>query len=415
MTVFRRQGSKFYYYEFEFNGDRYKASTGQTTKRDAEEVETKLKRTLRRRAQGLEAEDASDTPSFNDWALVTHRYQVQKKELKRPDEAQNTLRMVLGFWGAKPKTKPVAGGLYLNLRLGDPISHPELIEDFERWMTTRKLSGSRKNHYRSACSMLYRVALLPANRRLSGVRENPFAFIERSKTKRRTATLTEAQLEGWISSAPLEVAVLVTLGALAPALRFGSIVDLTYAEHVAPDLSYLNVPHKADKETGLPLTVAVPKSVQALIKALQKRYPGDPHVVPAPDTGRKGRKGRAKPLRYWVFERMIKESIKGAGLPYGKKLADGVTFHSLRHTLQTWMSRWGLQKHEQQRGMAHSTSAMTEWYSHFSGVDTLPAARAIEQRIGHLARSTTKRIKMGGKLGGRAATNADRSEGKKSA
>ena len=92
--------------------------------------------------------------------------------------------------------------------------------------------------------------------------------------------------------------------------------------------------------------------------------------------------------------RALKKSIVAAGLKYGRKTPDGITFHSLRHTLQTWMARWGLARHERQSGMAHTTSAMTDWYTHLSGTDTLPAARAIDLHLRGLAGSVTKRLKV---------------------
>ncbi len=300
--------------------------------------------------------------------------------------------MVLAFWGAKPeKTEPVAGGKYFDLRLGDPIARPELIAEFESWMEERGISGPRKNHYRSACSMIYRVALLPEYRRVSGVRENPFAHVQRDRQTRRTAILTLEQLQQWTSTAPLEVAIVVAIGALAPALRLGNVIALDRATHLSPDFTTLTVPHKADRETGRPLTVALPPSLQEMLKALFKLYPDEPFVVPLPNTGRRGRKAEQSD-RYWAFALLIQKSIVAAGLKYGRKTPDGITFHTLRHTLQTWMARWGLARHERQSGMAHTTSAMTDWYTHLSGTDTLPAARAIDLHLGGVADALTKRI-----------------------
>jgi integrase len=73
--------------------------------------------------------------------------------------------------------------------------------------------------------------------------------------------------------------------------------------------------------------------------------------------------------------RPAKGSIKDAKLPYGRSEPRGVTFHVLRHTVQTYMSRWRLPKGERQRVMGHATSAMADWYEHLGGGDTAgPAA-----------------------------------------
>lgn len=363
MSVYRR--GKLWRYDFWFHGVRHTSQHAHATRADAEEAEASLKRTLRRRAAGLEALDAKDTPLFTDWAWVTFEWQRDRKKLKQPDEAKNTLRMVLAFWGAQPTLeKPVPGGEYRNLRLGDPIQQPELIEAFERWMSGRNLSGPRKNHYRSACSMMYRVALLPENRRRAGVRENPFVGVLRDRVKRRTATLTPDQIVTWLRSAPLPVVVAVSIGALAPALRFQNVVDLR-RDQLSPNRDFLTVPHKADRETGLPLTVAISPELQRIIAIVEQQFPNDPFIVPL------GEK------RYWPLHRLIRQSITDAGLLYGRRHDAGITFHSLRHAASTWLARLGVSQAERQRALGHQTPQMAAWYTHLGGADTVHAMQAI--------------------------------------
>lgn len=378
MSVYRPKGSALWRYDFWLFKARHVSPHGFTTKDDAEEAEQAHKRTLRRRAAGLEALDARDTPTFTAWANVTFKWQRTRKHLKAPDEAKNTLRMILAFWGRRPDADPVEAGEYRNLRLGDPIQRPELIADFEAWMERRKLSNSRKNHYRSACSMLYRVALLPEHRRRAGVRENPFAHVLRDRVSRRTSILELEDLERWLQSAPLPVAIGVGLGLLSPALRLRNVVDLT-RKQVSRDLQTLTVPHKTERETGLPLTVPISPGLRRVLKQVYAHAPDDPYVVPL------------KGERYWQFMKLVKQSLKAADLPYGRKAADGITFHTLRHSVQTWLARWKVSREARQRALAHQTSAMTDWYTHLAGTDMAPTMAMIDRRL-PVAKALEKRL-----------------------
>lgn len=367
MSVYKR-GDRWHF-DFWLLGARHTSPAGFETKAEAQEAEDAKRRIVRRRAAGLETLEAAQTPRFTDWAGITLKWLKDRKQIKRPDEARNTLRMILAFWGARPtKQKPVKDGLYKDLRLGDPIERPELMEDFEDWMTARGLSGARKNHYRSACSMMYRVALLPTNRRRSGVTQNPFAGVLRDRVTRRMVTLTEAQLNTWIQSAPLPVAIAVAIGALAPALRFGNVVALRRSQ-LSPDKAFLTTAHKTDRDTGLPLTIALPPSLRDLITQIETQWPDDAYVIPLAGE------------RYWQMQRLVKQSILAAKLPYGRTRKDGVTFHVLRHTLHTFLARWRVDMSERKIVTAHRTMQMVEWYEHLVGADTAAPMALISERL----------------------------------
>lgn len=378
MSVYRTKSGRWTY-DFWFKERRYYPATSLDAKADADEAEQNHKRSLRRRAAGLEALSSEETPRFSDWAAVTLKFQTQRKKLKSPKEAKSKLRMVLAFWGTKPRTNPVEGGEYRDLRLGDPVQRPELLLDFEAWMDKRGLSGARKNHYRSTCSMLYRVALLPENRTRTGVRENPFAGVLRDKVQRRTRVLTPDDISTWIATAPAPVVAAVTIGALAPALRLRNVVDLAWKDFSA-GREFVTLPHKADRETGLPLTIAVSAGLRSVLKELQQQRPKDPYVVPLDGE------------RYWQLMKMLKRSIKASGLPYGRRRADGVTFHTLRHSMNTWLARKGVPAGDRQRAMGHETGAMQEWYTHLGAADTVRAMEMIGKMP--IAKEAVARLKV---------------------
>jgi cytochrome c553 len=87
--------------------------------------------------------------------------------------------VILRFWGAKPKGDVKPDDPYHDLRLHDPIRDPVWIERFEAWMRGRGSSPQTRNHYRSVLRGMYKTALLPAYRTVSGVALNPFRDLRR--------------------------------------------------------------------------------------------------------------------------------------------------------------------------------------------------------------------------------------------
>lgn len=329
MTVWKPNDCVSYRYDFQWRGDRYTGSTDLTTREDAVAFEAELRRKLRRRRAGLEPAGPEDTPGFSEWAKVTFEYAKTRKKLKRPEQFATNLHMILGFWGGRPtKRAPVDGGVYKDLRLGDPIHSPELLEDFEQWMDARGLSGARKNHYRSACSMMYRVALLPANRKRSQVASNPFEHIPRDKVRKRITTFdSPTALRRVVALAAWHIRIALAIGALAPKLRLRNVLALRWDQHVAKDLSVLTDPdHKTDRATDLPLVTHVSAELRKVLEiALRHRH--GPYVV------------------HWHGKHVddiktgLKRAVKGAGLTWGR--AAGVTYHTLRHTMATELVRMG--------------------------------------------------------------------------
>lgn len=358
MTVYRPKRARAWWYDFVFQGQRYVKSTGQITREDAEDVQREKMRELRRKAAGL-PDVASpvipETPRFTDWAAVTLAYAKQRKKLKRPEQFEINLRMVLGFWGARPtKHTPLEDAPYHDLRLRDPIRDPELIERFEQWMDARGISGPRKNHYRSAMSQMYRVALLPTYRKKSGVSENPFAHILRDRVPKRLTTFGKDQLRAVIQHAPWHTRIALAIGGLAPKLRLTNVLKLRWDQHVDRHRTILTMPdHKTDRETGLPLVVPVSLELKAVLDMAWQHRQG-PFVVHY--------HGRAvKDIKTG-----LKRAVKAAGLTFGRK---GLTYHSLRHTMATELARMGLPESIRARLMGHSDLKTTQLYTHMVAAD----------------------------------------------
>ncbi len=374
MTVYLPKGYRSWRYDFWLFGKRYQGTTGLLTKAEAQEYELELKKKIRRRRAGLEPADASETPLFSTWAALAFRHHQLRKKLKRPEQLKTNLRMAMAFWGARPAKKPLPHAPYRNLRLGDPIAHPELIEEFEQWMDQRGISGARKNHYRSACSIMYKLALQPAFRTKSQIRENPFEHIPRDRVAKRIRVYTAAQLRAILQHAAWHVRIAVGVGALAPKLRLRNVLDLKWSEHVAPDLSQIADPdHKTDQETGLPLVVLVSSELRKVLEIAKKHRRG-PYVVHY--YGRHVRDIKTG-LKHAV-ERAAK-TLKDKSLVWGR--AKGVTYHSLRHTMATELARMGVSEALRTRVMGWRDQATAKIYTHMVPIDEVAPLEELGKRM----------------------------------
>ena len=290
MTVFRSSDRKAYRYDFCFNGRRHQGSTKQVRKADAELWESKLKLQLRQQLGGVASLSAGDTPAIQEWAEIY--YTDVEPRLRHPERVADILRVVLRFWGRKParataKNRAYQHEPYHDLHLGDPIADPYWVVRFEAWMAARQQSGQTRNQYRSTLSQLFDLAMQPAYRARTGVILNPFRGIRRDPPRRRVTTVSVDELRAWLAAASYHVRLAMGIAALAPTLRLGNILALTWAAHLDRDLTRITVPeHKTMADTGQPLVVLVSAQLRAILLDARRRSRRD-------HPRRRGSRGRA--------------------------------------------------------------------------------------------------------------------------
>ncbi len=204
-----RKRGEVWHYDFWFQHRRYAGTTHQTTRADAAGCEPQVKRRLRRQAAGLEPPPAAEAPRFQDWAEV--HFQQRRRQMARPEFLEDNLRVILRFWGARPKAPNDGADPYHDLRLHDPVRSAIWIERFEAWMRGRGSSPQTRNHYRSTLRGLYRTALLPSYRTVSGVTQNPFRDIPRESVIERMVTISLDDLRSWLSRASYHVRLAVAI------------------------------------------------------------------------------------------------------------------------------------------------------------------------------------------------------------
>ena len=179
---------------------------------------------------------------------------------------------MLRFWGTKPSGKnpknlPIEGEPYHNLRLADPIRDPDWILKCEQWMERRSSAGQTKNQYRSVMSQMYRLALQPQWRKLTGVQLNPFLGIYRDEGNHREVTIAPDDLRRLREHASYHVRLTVAIGALAPKLRLMNILQLRWSTSFDPEVQFITVrKHKTVSKTKRPLVIPISEQLREILR-----------------------------------------------------------------------------------------------------------------------------------------------------
>jgi integrase len=362
MSVFKQKHRKAWTYEFQYKGKAYKGTTGQLTREDAQAFELLEQQRVRRREAGIA--DLRDAPHFAEWAGVYYQEKAEgKRRVKRPDQIDVLVRVALRFWGRRPKdpSKVVAGEPYRDLTLADPITRPELLDEFEDWMEGHSFSGSHRNHLRTQISGMYKAAMLPKYRKRTGIAANPMEGVPRDRRKVRDVALSVEQLQAWLSHASYHVRLAMSIAALAPKLRLANVLALDWREHIDRAFTRITIyEHKTDA-SGKPIVQEISAQLAEILKDAKLRNPRRWVVA--------YRGARVHSIRDGV-----RAAAERANIPYGRGRADGATFHTIRHAVATWFAEMA-ELTEPQRAslLAHANITTTQGYTHLRPVKDRPS------------------------------------------
>jgi integrase len=388
MTVWKAKDRATYRYRFYIDGQLYRGNTKQITQADAEEWEAKEKRRIRRRLGGLSTL-AEHSPRFAVWAGVYLKYLRQRGKVRRIDRIEELLRVVLRFWGAKPsgrdpKNPPVEGEPYHDLRLVDPIRDPEWIERFEEWIRRRKvyvgrdadgeptyrpISAQTRLHYMSVMSRLYRLATRPRFKKQTGVLTNPFLDVERDRPAPREVTVTPAELRRWLQHTPKHAQLAIAIAALAPKLRLQNVLELRWDRSFDPAVQFITVLElKTVGRMKAPMVVAIGRALRRLLKVAQREATG-PWVITYQDSP-------VKSIRH-----AVQTGAERAGLSYGRDVAGGVTFHTIRHTAATLLAEVPSLTEAQRSATMGQDIETTQRYTHLRPVSQRPVVNRLADKL----------------------------------
>lgn len=384
MTIWKSADRATYRYLFYIDGKAYRGNTRQITREDAEEFETEEKRRVRRELAGLPTL-TKHSPRFSVWSEIYLKYLRQRGKVRRIDRVEDLLRVVLRFWGARPRKDAVEGEPYHNLTLADPIRDPDWIERFEQWILARKVRVGRdadgdpiyrrvgaqqRLHYMSVMSRMYRVARLPRFRKKTGVQTNPFSEIERDKPAGRTVTVTPAELRRWLANTPKHAQLAIAIAALAPKLRKENVLELHWDRSFDGELQFITVPeHKQVGKTGQPMVIAIGRTLRRLLKAAREERGSSAWVITF----------RGKPVK--DIRHAVRTGAIAAGLTYGRDVDAGVTFHTIRHTAATLLAEVpGLNERLRAEAMGQDIET-TQIYTHLRPVAQRPVMNQLADRL----------------------------------
>lgn len=89
------------------------------------------------------------------------------------------------------------------------------------------------------------------------------------------------------------------------------------------------------------------------------------------------------------FKRSFASACEKAGVPHGRKIKGGITFHDLRHTYVTYMRKAGVPESVIMKITGHSTREM---FDRYNTVDEDDAKVAIERFSGYLNKSVAQNV-----------------------
>lgn len=409
MSVYEEPG-RGWRYDFWFRGQRYRATRALPNERKARAAEDAERKRLQEIADGAKL-DTENSPLIQEWAETYTDEAIKGGDISEDSTVLFDIRVVLRFFGVRPE-KPHRGDPYHNLTLADVVRDDNWIIQFEEWIDRRGVAGSTKNKYRSVMSKMFKLAMEPRFRRLTGIVRNPFAEVRRDPPVRRYTTFDgAANLTAVRSASPPHLQLAIDIALYALKFRRGSILDLEWSKSrtstawVDDKMEYLITEgHKTRRHSGLrqvaviaprlkKILIAAKKRQDAINKRLSKRYgrkySACNHVV----------QWHGLPIK--DPKKSFRAACERAGVRYG--LHGGVTFHSLRHEQGTEAARQGIDDAMRQSVFDHSTNSASQIYKHLVPEHEREAvfamAKATERKLARGAREL--RGDLRGDLSGR--------------
>lgn len=375
MSVYKPKGATHFWYDFEFRGERFRGSTGQTSRREAEQEERAARDEVRKAA--LLADRVSGPVQKRDMPFgvaAEQYYQKQGQFAASAEEIDANLDRLTKWIGESRMLSTIDDELLSNLVV-------RRRRDY-RWR--RKECGHvspRQVNY-SVTLLLKRILLMARDVwriPLPNIPTWDKHLLPEKRGARELRLAEEAKLE----TVEREDYRPARLFAQTTGLRRREVCNLTWGQ-IHWEEGYIEVVGKGDKRHRIPLT----RDLQAILKAEQGRHPE--HVFTylcqrtrtCPKSGRSYVKGQRYPITYWGWGTAFRRDVDKAGLT-------GITIHKLRHTAGSRMSRAkGLSAAS--RLLNHSSFEVTRKFYEDANLDDL--WEAMEARADD---ETARRNKLG--------------------
>jgi integrase len=168
-----------------------------------------------------------------------------------------------------------------------------------------------------------------------------------SNARKRTLTFREYDRLVNAASSYLKPAIII---AYNTGMRAGEIRKLKWS-YIDRKSIFIRLPSevtKENREKNIPFNYHVKKTLDTLPRALKHDYVLTYQGKPLISKG--------------GFQVVLKKTCTKAGLPYGRKTPDGLTFHDIRRTVKTNMLNAGIDKSHRDIILGHTLQGMDIYY-----------------------------------------------------
>lgn len=250
----------------------------------------------------------------------------------------------------------------------DSITY-ERVSEFKAYLRGLELAPNTVALYLVIFGALYTFLQKRETRRAMQQKRVPavlFSPLDRdehipAEVKTRKRYLVELEAERLLTAAPEGFKAALALGLFA-GLRVGEVSMLRVGQDVDLDHGMLYIQQrdgwqpKYGRNREVPISTALEPYLVAHVARLA---PDAPYLFP----GRAADSATGRSNLFLSFRRVVDD----AGLVKGRKDAEGVTFHTLRHTFASWLVMAGADLFTVARLMGHTTTKqIEETYAHLS-------------------------------------------------
>lgn len=323
MPLYQRKGSPFWWYSFGIDGERFRGSTGETSKRKAAQVE----------ADEVHAVQHNKVPK-DRWS-VKHCLGMYWKEHARHSKSSSATLIKLDalerILGAKTPVMNITNATLMNYRAkrrGEGLQPHSVNRDFA-----------------------YLKAALGHAQQMHGQQIPPLAWrnLKAKEPPGRIRYLSRDEYDRLLDACEDDALRLIVKFAVGTGLRKTNIVELDWND---VDLSsgLLSVMVKGGKRH----TIALPSHIRAALSTLKHR--------------------NGLVFDSWNLRRKWERAVKAAEL-------HDFRFHDLRHTCATWMRMAGVDIADICDALGHSSVTVTMRYAHIEPEEHISAFDRISERV----------------------------------
>ena len=161
--------------------------------------------------------------------------------------------------------------------------------------------------------------------------------------------------------------VFILLGALA-GLRIRDAANLKWRNVDLLKQSITFEPQKQRRSTKSKKVLVIPihKSLQALLELLPSSDSGESYLLPSlAEIPTSGRKGLSMSFLDLMDQAGIQRDVVRAKKDGAKRQVSKRSFHSLRHTANTWMAHGGVSQERRRQVVGHSDNSTNDIYTHW--------------------------------------------------